>query len=209
MLSVAPEVKAKQLSETLPQALALSDQLNLLSRELASTKAEIDKNEATIVSLRPWESFPADMATYQNSKKVKYYTGIIASSDVEKLEDLDATAEYQLFNEGMARTCVVACPQEEAKSVANFLKSLDWTDYAFPKISGTPAYAMNELAEKNRTLTARKIELEDELSRSATGKDTLVGRRIRRGSHRAGPRARRIGTHAFQRDIPAGRLAAR
>ena len=99
---------------------------------------------------------------------------MIASSDVEKLASIEATAEYQLFNEGLMRTCVVACPVDEAKSVANFLKSLDWTDYVFPKMTGTPAEAMEELSEKNRTLSAKKNELETALSDSATGQDTLI-----------------------------------
>ena len=174
-LFAAPtEAKAEELFALLPEAVTLSDTLSILNRELASTKSEIDKNEALIAALRPWQAFPADMITYFVSKKVKYFTGLIASSDVEKLENIDATAEYQLFNEGIVRTCVVACPIDEVKSVANFLKSLDWTDYAFPKMPGTPAEAMEELSERNRTLNAKKVELENELSESATGRESLV-----------------------------------
>ena len=174
LLSTAPEARVTQLAESLPEAVALSDKLSTLSHDLAATKSEIDKNEALIASLRPWEAFPADMMSYQNSKKVKYFTGLISAVDVEKLESLDATAEYQLFNEGIVRTCIIACPVEEAKSVSNFLKSLDWTDFVFPKISGTPAAAVEELSEKNRTLLAKKQELEDALCQEATGKSSLV-----------------------------------
>ena len=173
-LAAPAEAKAEELFSMLPEAVALSEKLSALSRELAATKSEIDKNDTLIAALRPWEAFPADMQTYAVSKHVKYFTGLIASSDVEKLETIDTTAEYQLFNEGISRTCVVACPIDEAKSVANFLKSLDWTDYVFPKMPGTPAQAMEELSEKNRTLTAKKVDLENALSESATGRDTLV-----------------------------------
>ncbi len=174
MFSSAPEAKADEIASALPEAVALSEKLGSLTRELSATKAEIDKNQEIIDALRPWESFPADMQTFQNSKRVKFYTGLIAASDVEKLETLDATAEYQLFNEGVTRTCVVACPQEEAKSVANYLKALDWTDYVFPKMSGTPAEAMEELSEKNRMLLAKKAGLDAELCDSANGKSELV-----------------------------------
>ena len=173
-LAAPAEAKAEELFSMLPEAVALSEKLSALSRELTATKSEIDKNEALIAALRPWESFPADMQAYQLSKHVKYFTGLIASSDVEKLENIDAVAEYQLFNEGIVRTCVVACPVDEAKSVANFLKSLDWTDYLFPKMPGTPREAMEELSEKNRTLNVKKVELENELRESATGCETLV-----------------------------------
>ena len=176
MFAAAPEAKASDIAKTLPEAMTLSEKLSVLTRELSTTKSEIDKNGTLIESLRPWEMFPADMQTYQGSKRVKYFTGVIAASDVEKLSSIDATAEYQLFSEGIQRACVVACPLEEAKSVTNFLKSLEWTDVVFPKLSGTPAEAMVELSEKNRTLTARKVELETELSETANGRSELIER---------------------------------
>ncbi len=168
------EAKAEKLFSMLPGAVALSERLSTLNRELASVKTEIDKNETLIAALRPWSAFPADMQTYTISKHVKYFTGMIASSDVEKLQEIDSTAEYQLFNEGLLRTCVIACPLDEAKSVSNFLKSLDWTDYVFPKMPGTPAQAMEELSEKNRMLNAKKVELETALCESASGQDALI-----------------------------------
>lgn len=174
ILAAPKQAKAEELFDMLPEATALSERLNTLNRELLATKSEIDKNETLISTLRPWSAFPADMQAYQNSKRIKYFTGLIASADVEKLENIDATAEYQLFNEGLERTCVVACPLEEAKSVSNYLKSLEWTDFVFPKMPGTPAEAMEELSEKNRTLTAKKVELEAAISDAATGQDALV-----------------------------------
>ncbi|MEN6338930.1 MAG: hypothetical protein ABFD03_02255, partial [Clostridiaceae bacterium] len=172
--SAPPEASAGDLYQTLPGALTFCEQLERTSRELSTVKSEIDKNESLIGALRPWEHFPADMQTYQNVRGVKYFTGVIAASDVEKLSAIDEAAEYQLFNEGSMRTCVVACASEEAKSVANILKSLAWTDYAFPKMSGTPAEAMTELEEKNRLLQARKFELETALAEQAKGATATV-----------------------------------
>ena len=174
MFRSAPEARAEELKQLLPDAVSCSERLAAISRDLSATKSEIDKNEATIDSLRPWERFPADMQTFAGAKTVKYFTGLIANQDVEKLETIEQTAEYQLFNEGLLRACVVACPVGEAKAVANVLKSLDWTDYAFPKLGGTPAEAMQELAERNRTLTAKKVELELALADEASSRTKLV-----------------------------------
>jgi V/A-type H+-transporting ATPase subunit I len=127
-----------------------------------------------IASLRPWENFPADMQTFQSVRGIKYFIGLIAASDVEKLEDIDACAEYQLFNEGVVRTCVIVCPEDEAKSVANFLKPLDWTDFAFPKRSGTPAQAVGELVERNKELSEKKNNLEQALAQEAGGSTAMV-----------------------------------
>ena len=78
-LAAPTEAKVDELFDMMPEAVALSDQLGAITRELSSTKAEIDKNESLIAALRPWEAFPSDMQTYQLSKHVKYFTGIIAS----------------------------------------------------------------------------------------------------------------------------------
>ena len=169
-----PEMRAEELAELLPEAVSYSDQVATIARDLASTKSEIDKNEATMDSLRPWEQFPADMQTFSSARTVKYFTGMIAAQDVEKLEAIEQTAEYQLFNEGAFRACVVACPLNEAKAVGNVLKSLNWTDVVFPKLSGTPAEAMQELYERNRALTAKKVDLENALAEEAGNRTRLV-----------------------------------
>ena len=173
-LSSAPEMRAEDLNDLLPEAVACSDRLASIARELASTKSEIDKNETTISALRPWEHFPADMQTFSNTKTVKYFTGLLAAQDVEKLEAIEQTAEYQLFNEGLFRACVVACPVEAAKADANLVKSLNWTDVVFPKLNGTPAEAMQDLVERNRMLSVKKIELEQALADEAKNRVNLV-----------------------------------
>ncbi len=174
LLTAMPEASIADIAQQLPKALTFSDRLEGIARELASTRSEIEKNQTIIESLRPWERFPADMQTFQNVRGVKYFTGLIAASDVEKLEDIDACAEYQLFNEGVVRTCVVACPDEEAKSVASFLKSIDWTDYAFPKAGGKPADAILRLTERNRELSGKKSDLEVSLANEASGSAKMV-----------------------------------
>jgi V/A-type H+-transporting ATPase subunit I len=167
-------MRADEIAKLLPEAVSYSEQISSISRELASTKSEIDKNESTMDMLRPWEQFPADMQTFSNVRSVKYFTGLIAAQDVEKLQAIEQTAEYQLFNEGLFRACVVACPLAEAKSVGNLLKSLNWTDVVFPKLPGTPAEAIQEFYERNRALTAKKVDLENALAEEAGNRTRLV-----------------------------------
>ncbi len=174
LLAARPEASIADVAKQLPKALEFSDRLEDIARELASTRSEIDKNETIIESLRPWEHFPADMQTFQNVRGVKYFTGLIAAPDVEKLEDIDACAEYQLFNEGVVRTCVVACPEDDTKAVANFLKSIDWTDYVFPKMGGKPAEAIRRLTERNHDLRSKKEDLKIALAKEASGSAKIV-----------------------------------
>ncbi len=174
LLTPLPERPLSELNASVPRALTFSDELQRVARDLNATKAEIEKNEATIDSLREWRAFPADMQTYASSRQVKYFLGLIAAADVEKLHAIEELSEYQLFNEGAVRTCVVACPNAEQKSVANFLKSLDWTDFAFPKMSGTPAKAMDALETRDRELADKRDELASRLAEDAAGSGSLV-----------------------------------
>ena len=174
MLAPNPDATVHEITARMPEALAFSETLESISRELATIKSELDKNGSLLDALRMWEDFPEDMSRFQSAKRVYYFTGLIAASDVEKLDTLDVCTDYECFNEGVLRACVVACDRPDQKAVANFLKSLDWTDYAFPKLSGTPRQAMARLTEENRALTKRKAELDEQLRKQASGSGQLV-----------------------------------
>ncbi len=174
MLAPNPEATVQEITARMPEALSFSETLESISRELAGIKSEIDKNESLLDALRMWEGFPEDMQTYQTSKRVYYFTGLIGAADVDKLNYIDACTDYECFNEGTLRACVVACDRADQKAVASYLKSLDWTDYAFPKLSGTPKAASARLMEANRALAERKSELAQQLSEKASGSSLLV-----------------------------------
>ena len=174
LLAARPEAALSDITGQIPGAIAFSDTLEGLSRELASVKSELEKNESVMESLRIWKAFPGDMMRFQSAKNVQYFTGLIASSDVERLNEIDACTEYQFFGEGVVRPCVLACAKDEAKSVANFLKSLDWTDFAFPKLPGTPGTVMEELEAANRELQKRSETLSARIARESSSNGELV-----------------------------------
>lgn len=174
LLAARPETSVKEINETLPGALVFSDELEEIAHSLSKTKADIEKNENLIDMLRPWENFPADMQKYQSAKTVHYFTGLLGAADQDKLKELDPIAEYQFYNDGAVQATVVACGDGDIKTVANFLKALDWTDFAFPKLPGTPAQAMRALEEENRSLGSRKESLEQLLTNKATGSGEMV-----------------------------------
>lgn len=166
-LAPMPETTLAAITQQLPGAIGLSDRLDEISRELSRTRSEIEKNESVIESLRMWEAFPDDMLRYQSSKNVHYFTGLVSSVHAERLNEIDACSEHQFFGTGSVRPCVVACPKDEMKSFSNFLKSLDWTDYAFPKLGGTPKAVIDRLRQANAELTDRKQLYEQQLVEEA------------------------------------------
>ena len=174
LMDALPETSVAAISATVPEALREADSISEIARELAEAGAVIDKNSALIDALRPWESFPEDMQSYQRSSAAQFFTGIVAAADAARLDELADIAVYQIFSSGSSQACVVACAKEDAKTVAGFLKSLDWTDYAFPKLSGTPKEAMARLSEEIGQMNARRQALEAELGRSSAKNGDLI-----------------------------------
>ena len=163
LLDPTPETTAAALMEALTKGLEDSGRVEELVREASEIRSRKEKNLALLDQLAPWKSFPADMKTYAASKKVRYFTGLMVSQDVDKLKAHEDILEYQVFSEGGNQAVLVACEAEDAKQVQAVLKSLQWTDVVFPKLSGTPGAAMAALEEDNRKLAARQEELAAEL----------------------------------------------
>ncbi len=174
LLTPRPDATVSHIQAQMQAALQCSDTLAEISRMLTRNRAEIDKNNGVIEQLRPWESFPDEMQFLQNAKSVKYFVGILAAADVEKLHDIDAYTEYQFFCDGAQRSTVVACAPEDAKSIAGFLKSLNWSDVSFPKLAGKPADAIKRLEKENRELVSENGHLEAQLAAQAKNSDLLA-----------------------------------
>ena len=174
LLAQMPEKGLSEITNEIEPALTLSDDLQKIMGELSKTRSEIEKNEMIISSLRLWEQFPEEMNSFQNSKVIRYFPGLLGAADEGRLNEIADICEYQIFGDGAVEACVVGCTNENAKSIASFLKSIDWTDYAFPKLSGTPREAIDSLEEKNRELESDKEYLEEHLVSLASGKTSLV-----------------------------------
>lgn len=175
LLSPPVESTMQAIQADMPGAVSESAEIETLSHELSRARSEIEKNQGVIEQLRPWVNFASDMQTFQSAKTVKYFTGLLAASDEGKLEGLTEDSEYQILGDGAVEAVVVACPLDAAKSVAGFLKSLEWTDFAFPKMPGTPAAAIAQLEDENRRLSDLRGQLEQQLAAKGESAERIGG----------------------------------
>ena len=174
LLTPLPEATPDDLFKSLPKGLEESLRVRELLRSITDVTSAIEKNDSLLETLAPWHDFDGDMQTFGGSDRVRFFTGMISQQDLEKLDSYRDILEYQVFGRGQACAVLIACPAEEAKKVQQCLKSLQWTDVAFPRLSGTPAEAEDTLRHDNEELSARKEKLQEELRSLASETDEIA-----------------------------------
>lgn len=120
------------------KAAAVTDKVEALLHEKTSLLAERDKLTAQKADLVPWSALTAPMSSIHSTKRVSYFVGYCAQKDQQKLSEQDFL-EVQFFAASSNAPTIVACCTEDARVTQNFLKGLDWTDYAFPKSNLSPS----------------------------------------------------------------------
>jgi len=166
-LSAKPEASLDEITAVLPSALQHCEEVDAFQRELSAIRSDMEKNNTVIETLLPWEKFPTSMENCRNSEYVRYFSGLLAVQETEKLTSCEANIEYQIFSsidEAETVAVLVACAPNDEKTVSSFLKALDWTEFTFPKLSGTPAQAIANLRSENDALLAKQKKLLDQLS---------------------------------------------
>ena len=110
----------------------------------------------------PWADMDQDMASIVSTKFTQYFTGIVDPAGEAAIRAQEAiSAEF--YGDVGNRAAILACLKEDARLVAGFLKTINWTDVAFPHLKGTPREAMAFLEQDEIAGEKRLIELQNEL----------------------------------------------
>lgn len=163
----SPQKREERLENALAdteEALRVTGEIEELQRELTRLKAEREKAESTVKDLMPWDRMPYEMQSILNTARVHYFIGFCAGKDLNSLMSQDYLMP-EIISEGSSVAMVVACHKEEFRAAQNFLKSIDWTDYAFPKMEGTPKNALEALSKRILEIDQTTDALTDQLSR--------------------------------------------
>lgn len=154
------EMTLEAIRGDVPKAENAASEIEALLHTQTRLQAEREKAIATKEALEPWVRLPVPMSSVRNTARVHYFIGLCASKDQPRVDEQDyLEAEY--YNESTVVPTILACKEEDARTVQNFLKTIDWQDFVFPKLDGTPGQAIEAL---NR----RIAEIDEEAAKTQT-----------------------------------------
>lgn len=157
------EMKLSDMREYVPKAEQTTNEIEELTHTQARLLSEREKAVSTREALEPWEAMTVPMDTVKNTPRVHYFIGLLASKDVDRVREQEYL-EAEFMNESATVPTILACKEDDTRIVQNFLKTVEWQDYVFPKLPGTPREAIESLnrriAEIDREYDAAQKELE-------------------------------------------------
>ncbi len=157
------EMKLSDMREYVPKAEQTTNEIEELTHTQARLLSEREKAVSTREALEPWEAMTVPMDTVKNTPRVHYFIGLLASKDVERVREQEYL-EAEFMNESASVPTILACKEDDTRIVQNFLKTVEWQDYVFPKLPGTPREAIESLnrriAEIDGEYDAAQKELE-------------------------------------------------
>ncbi len=143
------------------QATELTNQIESLLHEKASLISERGKKESLRNDLQPWRNLDAPMNSVRNTKRVSYFVGFCAQKDQDKLQSQEFL-ESQFLEYSSNAPVIVACRSEDTRLAQNFLKGIEWTDFALPDSENTPS-------QEIRKLEKRLDQIDEELKQIESG----------------------------------------
>lgn len=180
------EMTLADIRDDVPKAESAASEIETLLHSQSHLTAEREKALSQKASLEPWVRLGTPMNAVKNTARVHYFVGLCASKDIERIREQDYL-EAEFYNESATVPTILACKEEDTRSVQNFLKTIDWQDYVFPKMEGTPGQAIEALdkriSEIDAALSETQTQLEThggaiEILQNAYDAESIDGERI-------------------------------
>jgi V/A-type H+-transporting ATPase subunit I len=156
------ELTLSAIRDDVPKAETAAGEIEELLHTQSRLQTEREKALAAKEALEPWVRLSVPMSSIRNTARVHYFIGLCASKDQPKIDEQDyLEAEY--YNEATTIPTILACKEEDTRNVQNFLKTIDWQDYVFPKMEGTPGQAIEALERRIAEIDSEAEQAQTEL----------------------------------------------
>ncbi len=171
-LAPAREEKLEKMRQDVGEAEAASTRIRAILEEKKQIEARLEKGKSTYAALIPWADMEQDMSSVVSTKFTQYFIGLADPAAEAAIREQEAiSAEF--YGEAGNRAAILACLKEDARLVAGFLKTINWTDVVFPRMEGTPREAMLALEQDEIAGEKRLCELQKELESCGVSADVL------------------------------------
>ncbi len=171
-LAPAREEKLEKMFADVGEAETASEHIRAILEEKKQIEARLEKGKSTYAALVPWADMDQKMADLAPTKFTHYFIGLVdPAGEAAILEQEAISAEF--YGDSGNRAAILACHKEDARLVAGFLKTINWTDVVFPRMEGTPKEAMLALEQDEIAGEKRLIELQNELESCGVSADIL------------------------------------
>ena len=159
-----PEYTAAELMAELDSSGAVCDTVEALARQLAVVRSDRDKRRALIKQLEPWREMDTPIEEVRSTKTVKYFTGIADASALLTFDNVDAAV--QTFGSGAGRevALLIACMAYDTENVRAALKTIDFSEFSFPALTGTVQQNIDRLEGEISALLEKETALIESLT---------------------------------------------
>ena len=161
-LTPTREEKLEKMQLDVEEAEAASEHIRAILEEKKQIEGRLEKDRSTYDALMPWADMDQDMASIVSTKFTHYFTGLVDAAGEAAIREQEAISG-EFYGDSGNKAAILACLKEDARLVAGFLKTINWTDVAFPHLKGTPREAMAFLEQDEIAGEKRLIELQNEL----------------------------------------------
>lgn len=166
------EMTLSGIREYVPKAAETTDEIEELLHTQSRLLAEREKAVSTRTALEPWSAMTVPMDSVKNTSRVHYFIGLCASKDVQRVQEQDYL-EAEFMSENATVPAILACREDDTRAVQNFLKTIDWQDFAFPKMQGTPREAIETLDRRIGEIDVQFAETQKQLEAHGETIETL------------------------------------
>ena len=166
------EMTLSGMRDYVPKAVETTDEIEELMHRETRLLAEREKAISMRTSLEPWTALTVPMDSVKNTQRVHYFIGLCASKDVQRVREQEYL-EAEFLSESATVPTILACREDDTRAVQNFLKTIDWQDYVFPKLSGTPREAIESLDRRIAEIDEQYAEAQKQLESHGEAIETL------------------------------------
>ncbi len=133
------------------EIVKIIDRCEQIETSMERAKDEIECVHATLEMLGPWSSLETPVEEIGRSRRTACWGGLMPSEQSEQTQEqlgILGAAIQQIGTAASRSACLIACLNEDAEEVQEFLRSVEFEPVSFEPMTGTVAGLIREHSQK-------------------------------------------------------------